>query len=426
MSEKIRVVIATTEGPAEVERLSEEDPTVQSVVCLQGKAIALPVSADYDAFVRRPTGVIEAAYGHPAYRLDLAAPVTGGLSWQLGALTAHALHAEVRLAGRGETPGRVLWLTGEVDRDLKVLPVEHLTEKLRASAALFRRLASDGVPVTLCLPQANLAELEDGWIERLGLSAYWISILGTQDAREVLGHLDLAAPTSDQVPQALRPADDEAAMPRRARLAGFGLIACVGLAALLYGFKVGSETQGPASEALALAPAQAVALELKALETRAPEGGSCAAVITGAMDPVRRELPIPADGRQTSFKPNSLCRLHYRATNQGAPVKLWLVGARGGEQAEELHTKTFFAGQPLETADNRTFEVALPRRFDQTLVQTFVLIARPEASVAAGETNEPVVGDLKASLSPAAWDAWLEGLKAHGYSVQRAEHALAP
>ena len=127
--------------------------------------------------------------------------------------------------------------------------------------------------------------------------------------------------------------------------------------------------------------------------------------------------------RQTSFEPNSLCRLHYRATNRGAPVKLWLVGARSGEQAEELHTKTFFAGQPLETADNRTFEVALPRHFDQTLVQAFVLIAQPKESVTTGDA---VVEGLKASLSPAAWDEWLEGLKARGYSVERAEHALAP
>ena len=66
-----RIVIATTEGPAEVERLSEEDPDVRSVVCLQGKALALPISPDYDAFVRRPVGVIEARFGHACYRLDV-------------------------------------------------------------------------------------------------------------------------------------------------------------------------------------------------------------------------------------------------------------------------------------------------------------------------------------------------------------------
>ena len=100
-----RIVIATTEGPAEVERLSEEDPDVRSVVCLQGKALALPISPDYDAFVRRPVGVIEARFGHACYRLDVSAPISGGLSWQLGVFAAHALKAAGRLAEKGVTAG---------------------------------------------------------------------------------------------------------------------------------------------------------------------------------------------------------------------------------------------------------------------------------------------------------------------------------
>ena len=60
------VYIATTEGPSEIQRITPEDSDVRSVICHDGKAIALPVSADYDSFVRRPTGVIEACFGHSA------------------------------------------------------------------------------------------------------------------------------------------------------------------------------------------------------------------------------------------------------------------------------------------------------------------------------------------------------------------------
>ncbi len=87
---QVTVHIATTDGPAEIERLTAEDPEVRSVVCLGGKAVALPISADYDAFVRKPTGVIEAYFGHGAWRIDLARPISGGMSWQLGAFIAHA------------------------------------------------------------------------------------------------------------------------------------------------------------------------------------------------------------------------------------------------------------------------------------------------------------------------------------------------
>ena len=99
----IRVFIATTDGPAEVQRIAEEDPDVKSVVCLDGKAVALPISPDYDAFVRAPTGVIERSYGHRAFRLDVSREISSGLSWQLGIFIAHALHVAGRLAEDGTT-----------------------------------------------------------------------------------------------------------------------------------------------------------------------------------------------------------------------------------------------------------------------------------------------------------------------------------
>ena len=131
----VRVAVLTTTGPAEVERITEEDPELSSVVCLGGKAVSLPVSRAYDAFVREPTGVVQRHFGHPAYRIDVSAPIDEGYSWQLGLLAAHALAAAGRLAGKGDAADRVIWATGEVDRDLNVLPVDHVARKLDRAAA---------------------------------------------------------------------------------------------------------------------------------------------------------------------------------------------------------------------------------------------------------------------------------------------------
>lgn len=130
------VHILTTEGPVAIQRISEEDPVVQSVMCLDGLAQILPVSPAYDAFVRRPVGVIERMTGHGAYRMDVAARIDEGNSWQLAAYMAHA----ARLNPGGE--GIAVYATGEVDSALAVRPVERVRLKLDA---LTRHLSEHGV-----------------------------------------------------------------------------------------------------------------------------------------------------------------------------------------------------------------------------------------------------------------------------------------
>lgn len=148
----VRVTIPTTEGVAEVQRLTEEDPEIRSVVCLDGTATALAISADYDAFVRQPTGVIERLWRHAAFRLDVSARIEQGRSWQLGVFLAHALLAAGRLAERGAPAGQVVWATGEVDAELAVRPVEEVPRKLAQSAALFAALAAAGAKLLILLP----------------------------------------------------------------------------------------------------------------------------------------------------------------------------------------------------------------------------------------------------------------------------------
>ncbi|MEQ9329395.1 MAG: hypothetical protein RJQ21_19090 [Rhodospirillales bacterium] len=151
----IRVLVATTAGPSEVQRLTREDPDLQSVICLNGRALPLPVSRAYDAFVRKPTGIVERIVGHPVFRADVAAPVTDGASWQLGLLIAHLLDHRGRFCGRDDLPDALVWATGEVDRDLRLHAVDGMEDKVRTSLDAFRAARAAGIEVHLVVPEGN-------------------------------------------------------------------------------------------------------------------------------------------------------------------------------------------------------------------------------------------------------------------------------
>lgn len=174
-----RVFIATTEGPSEVQSISEEDPAVRSVVCLDGKANALPISAAYDGFVRQPTGVIERDFGHAAFRVDVADPISSGLSWQLGLYAAHLLLASGRLAHSDAEASEFAWLSGEVDRNLNVHPVSGISKKIKNSTALLSKVREAGTPITFFLAEDNVEDAK----ELLGESAAVVGVSSISDLK---------------------------------------------------------------------------------------------------------------------------------------------------------------------------------------------------------------------------------------------------
>ena len=107
----VTVYIATTASLVAIQRITEEDPQVNSVICLAGKAISLPISGAYDAFVRNPTGVIQRDFGHSAYRIDVSDTIEEGYSWQLGVFAAHALQRAGRLVPPGEPTETIIIAT---------------------------------------------------------------------------------------------------------------------------------------------------------------------------------------------------------------------------------------------------------------------------------------------------------------------------
>lgn len=422
----VRVFIATTQGPAEVQRITREEPGVQSVVCLNGKALALPVSPAYDAFVRVPTGVIEAAYGHPAYRMDVSSPISEGMSWQLGALVAHGLFAAGRLAEKNEAAARAVWLTGEVDRDLCVAPAEHLSDKIRKSGRLLSELKAAGVPVTLCVPRASLAEVDSAWLESLGIGAGLCEILRVDSAAEVLESLGLEVPTRAQVPDIARPPRPVPA--RRAGPWAYGLFGVVFLAVAVAAAARWENVLGPpASTARQAEPRSAPAeISILAVQLRAGDGETCAAVALGAAEPVVTETALAPREIVRTGRGEALCALEYRITNRGQAAEVWVFGLRAGTGARRLNSKVLARARPLPGGASLSLDIPLPQRFEGPLMHRLAVVAAPASDRAARDRLADFAAALGTPIERGAWDRLLDDLAQAGPAVIDAAHELSP
>jgi hypothetical protein len=191
---KLRVLIPTTAGPVEVLLLTEEDPTIgRSVACIGGTTETADIAGAYQAFVARPTGIIERLFGHCCYRLDVSGRIDAGSSWQLGVLAAHALHAAGRLAQERDTADGVLWATGSVRPvDLTVGEVSHVSEKLAHSIDRLEREASPGRAVLMAIPAQNTVALAGD--VRGTLEARGIEVITPADVRSLLSRLGVELP----------------------------------------------------------------------------------------------------------------------------------------------------------------------------------------------------------------------------------------
>ena len=182
-----RVYIATTQGPALVQRLAPEEGLAEaalSAVCLDGTTTRLPITGAYTYFVRDH---IRELSGVDAYRLDLDHRVDGGASWMLGAWVAHLLLAENRLAMRDDDAETTIFATGEVafaagaDRRAEVRPVAHVAEKMERLAGRLNEETAADRRVLLLVPGSNMAEAEavlDGLTARERVTLYGVSETG--------------------------------------------------------------------------------------------------------------------------------------------------------------------------------------------------------------------------------------------------------
>ena len=193
----IRVLIATTEGPVAVQKITAEEPGVPSVACRDGTTEVLAISSDYTRFVERGTGLVARLTGHGAYRLDLDRPVDGGSSWQLPVLLAHLIETERRLAGPDEPADLVVLATGEVDREQRIRPVGRIAEKLAAADDLVARCAESGSPLVVLLPSDDWRP-EIGERLRVEAGGAGVRVLAWNRMRRLI---ELEAPDSGSAPE---------------------------------------------------------------------------------------------------------------------------------------------------------------------------------------------------------------------------------
>lgn len=377
---KWRVYIATTEGPVAVQRLAEEDPEIRSVVCLNGTSEALPISAAYDAFVRKPTGVIERLYGHPSFRMDVSGPISAGRSWQLGALVVHALHAKGMLAGKDQAADQALWLTGEVDHELGIRRVTQVEEKLIHSSDLFHELREQGIPLTLIS-----AKSQDG----LNDAPPGAGLIQASQAQEVFQALGLEEPDA-QSPRARK--------SRLAYLAWGALAVSIGATAYL---ALESRDPSPAEESTQNSPVKprqktqmtppSNQIPLSLQELRPPPDSNCAGIQFGKVSAVALPLQPDTAGVYRSSDLQDLCGLRWQAA---LPLKGGSVILRTKTLAGNLELPN---GPPhhVSGADARWQVLFSPRVRRPFHYQWFV--EWTDASTSAGvQANGSHRGDFKA------------------------------
>ncbi len=204
---KVRVVIPTTHGPAEILRIRRIDPRLGRSMMTVGGDFASKDAA-YDTFVRKPGGIIEALVGHATFRMEVTMNFATGSSWQLAALFAHILENDGRLAQTGaeekdselSDPATLVWATGRIGAgDLSVGDVGHVARKVSHSLPLLREAAGKGIRSLLFVPRNNEADIAPR--DRAELEAMGATVFGVDrcfDALALLGY-DLKPQASDRV-----------------------------------------------------------------------------------------------------------------------------------------------------------------------------------------------------------------------------------
>jgi hypothetical protein len=415
---KIRIYIATTEGPVQVQRLTQEDPDVRSVVCLNGTAKALPISRDYDAFIKEPTGVVQRSYGHPAFRMDVDGPITDGNSWQLGAFVAHALFAENRLAAPDEKVDNALWLTGELDRDLNVRPVDHIQEKLKASQPLFEQLRQEDVRLFCFIPGGAGLVPDDDFLDEMKIDGDMLRLESIIDIHRIVKRFELNSPYPVEEESAeeddndldengvidLYKPDKDAPPPIKDHNKFFKpIVLGMAVVALVIGLYLQFE-----DNILAL---RAGSLRLGISELRANTDQGCEKP---------DKIPLERDG--TSFPASSLdglCALEITVNNLGSPAYMWAF-------AQRLEDGHFLLAdrESLTQADMQKgligWRLILPKRLSRSIDYRLVALA------ASHPLTDSVNRMLRTSFGdgPPDWDKIKAQLVEEKITVISALHSL--
>ena len=303
------VYILTTHGPAKVQRLApEEDPEIRSVICLDGTTEALMVSKEYDALVRKPTGLIAHRFGHPSWRMDVDHPIDAGRSFHLGAWMAHLLHAS-----HDEMEDTVYFCSGELDREGNLRPIEHIGEKLRSIQELLSKIKS----ATLLLPPGNRSEAQKE--------------LDTMGIKNLILHTPNNVSELDSVVEVKRPTTWKTV----------GVIGVILFVFVMGWIKIKSSSVSDKT-LLSNVPAKAnqINATLELVELIPPPESNCAAVIWEKVQPVEHIIHLNKGGSFPDTKRSKVCAIRYQIRLLGGQTTrgelVMQIGTEGTSETKEL------------------------------------------------------------------------------------------
>jgi hypothetical protein len=376
---RIRLYIATSEGPVRVQRILAEDAvddSEPSAVCLNGTHTRLGITKGYTYFVRDH---VRSFTGKGVYRMDLDARVDGGNSWMLGVWISHVLQHMGRLAIHDDEAELAVFATGAIafgagaDRALEVRKVGHIPDKVRLMVDRMGEEAAAGRRVLFITPYDNADEARaeiDKLPAALRDTLSFHDVTGADEVRAFVG-LDESGgnfsvtPTATGVPAATAVVIAEAPVKRRRGSSMMIFLALLAGAAAAGGYAALSNyeddwrnlwQQGRYADltaALDAAPLECMADRFRAslagragkvvpivvLARRPEDGGSCAGLRFRKERIVEKPLAPTAAGGYVLDTPRTLCGFVVRAGTADTPARgrVWLAlmrdGGDGGREA---------------------------------------------------------------------------------------------
>ncbi len=402
--------------------------------CHDGKAIALPISPDYDSFVRRPTGVIEACFGHSAYRVDISDPIASGLSWQLGLFIAHALGDEGRLVRSDDKIPQIVWATGEVTRDLAVEAVDDVDRKIRQSESRIRVHLDGGSRVVLAVPLDNLVEANKALEDVFAGDCERLHVVPAQTVCDVLAALGLKRRRRTRQWLARTPSamGGRRKLPRQ--LALVGSLALAAIAVVTGWQKFGSQVDLGMARAQAvrvlpasLRPDPAPSLAAISVVVRPPEGTPCAAVHLDRIAPLITRRAVVDGAPVAGLRVADLCDFRYRLTNgSDRSALLWVMALRenatGGRfRLRPLHVRKSLAARATIDLDARP-----PSRLSAPLHQAVIVMSVPSGTAADLTRLAGLWRRARKTTSSQDLDRILNQARTHGAAVLRLTHDFRP
>ena len=161
------VLIPTTQNIVGFTDITVEDKNVSPIVCVNNSLTPLPISADYNDFIKSPSGVVEKYTKISSYRLDLTSSIDTGESWQLGFLVAHLINhfGTLNFSKTEELiptdTVNILWCSGVLNANLDLEDVTHIKTKLLNSKQIFEEAIKQKKIIHLCVSNGNAKEVKD-------------------------------------------------------------------------------------------------------------------------------------------------------------------------------------------------------------------------------------------------------------------------